>query len=80
MVSRKLLFARIYEKDVGEKIAAEQRPIREPDNFRSNKIEYKKVNANGNLVLNSIKGRLVDMEITIQPKDHLICGQIRPER
>lgn len=46
-----------------------QRPIRELDNFRCNKTEYKNIDVNGNLTLDGINGRIVDMEITLRPKD-----------
>lgn len=46
-----------------------QRPIRELDNFRSSKSEYRNIEINGDLELNGIKGRLVDLELTIRPKN-----------
>lgn len=46
-----------------------QRPIRELDNFRSGKSEYRNIEINDDLELNGIKGRLVDMELTIRPKN-----------
>lgn len=44
-----------------------QRPIRELEQHRSGKVEYKNVELQGNLVLNGIRGRMVDMEMTIRP-------------
>ena len=46
-----------------------QRPIRELDAHRSNKVEYKNVTVDGLMTLPGIEGRIVDMEITIRPKD-----------
>ena len=48
-----------------------QRPIRELDDFRSNKVEYKNVEVNGSLQLDGIYGRVIDMELTIRPKDYI---------
>lgn len=46
-----------------------QRPVRELEQYRSNKVAYKNVQLDGNVALEGIKGRVVDMEITIRPKD-----------
>ena len=46
-----------------------QRPIRELLQHRSNKVEYKNVLLDGQMTLEGIEGRTVDMEITIRPKD-----------
>lgn len=46
-----------------------QQPIRELEQHRSNKVEYKNVTVEGNMTLEGIEGRTVDMEITIRPKD-----------
>ena len=46
-----------------------QRPIRELEQHRSGKVEYKNVELQGDLVLNGIRGRTVDMELTIRPGD-----------
>lgn len=46
-----------------------QRPIRELEQHRSGKVEYKNVELQGNLVLNGIRGRMVDVEMTIRPGD-----------
>ena len=46
-----------------------QKPIRELDQHRSNKVEYKNVTVDGNVTLPGIEGRVVDLEITIRPKD-----------
>ncbi len=46
-----------------------QRPIRELDNYRRNRTEYRNVDINGDLTLGGIKGRVVDMEISLRPKD-----------
>lgn len=45
-----------------------QKPVRELEQYRSNQISYKNVTVDGNLTLNGIEGRTVDMEITIRPK------------
>ncbi|MFV0343363.1 MAG: glycoside hydrolase family 32 protein [Anaerocolumna sp.] len=46
-----------------------QQPIRELEQFRSNKIEYRKIEMSDELVLNHIEGRTIDMEITVRSKD-----------
>jgi beta-fructofuranosidase len=46
-----------------------QRPVRELERYRSNKTVYKNVLVDGTLALDGIRGRTVDMEITIRPKD-----------
>jgi beta-fructofuranosidase len=46
-----------------------QRPVRELEQYRSNKVEYKNVLLDGVTTLDGIQGRTVDMEITIRPKD-----------
>lgn len=46
-----------------------QTPIRELDRLRTNKTEYKSVEVNGDLILEGIKGRVVDMELSVRPKD-----------
>ena len=46
-----------------------QRPVRELEQYRSNKVEYKNVLLDGSMTLEGIRGRTVDMEITIRPKD-----------
>jgi beta-fructofuranosidase len=46
-----------------------QQPIRELEQYRSNKVEYKNITVDGTLALEGIEGRTIDMEITIRPKD-----------
>lgn len=46
-----------------------QRPIRELERHRSGKVEYKNVELQGDLALSGIRGRTVDMELTIRPED-----------
>lgn len=46
-----------------------QQPIRELELYRSNKVEYKHVLLQGELSLNGIEGRTVDMEISIRAVD-----------
>ena len=46
-----------------------QQPIRELDQYRSNRVEYKQVTVDGKLALEGIEGRCVDMHITIRPKE-----------
>ena len=46
-----------------------QQPIRELERYRSNKVEYTNVALEGQMILDGIEGRMVDMEITIRPKD-----------
>lgn len=46
-----------------------QKPIRELDKLRCNKVEYKSVEVNGDLTLEGIKGRVADIELSIRPKD-----------
>jgi len=45
------------------------RPVRELEQYRFNKVTYQNVQLDGNVALEGIKGRVVDMEITIRPKD-----------
>ncbi len=44
-----------------------QWPIRELDEMRQNKVEYKDVLVEGNISLEGVSGRRVDMEIEIEP-------------
>ena len=46
-----------------------QQPIRELEQYRSNRVEYQNVLLEGQITLAGIEGRTVDMEITIRPKD-----------
>ncbi len=46
-----------------------QKPIREFDELRCNRVEYKDVFVNGLVRLDGIEGRLVDMELRIRPAD-----------
>ncbi len=46
-----------------------QRPIRELDAMRRDKVEYRDVTVSGVVKLNGIKGRKVDMELTVRPGD-----------
>jgi len=46
-----------------------QQPIRELDQHRCNRVEYQKVTIQGDVTLEGIEGRTVDMELTIRPKD-----------
>ena len=46
-----------------------QIPIRELDEMRRNKVEYKSVTVAENVWLDGIKGRRIDMEVTIRPGD-----------
>ena len=46
-----------------------QTPVRELENMRSNKVEYQNVSLSGNISLDGIKGRKVDMEIALSPED-----------
>ncbi|MDE6419465.1 MAG: glycoside hydrolase family 32 protein [Lachnospiraceae bacterium] len=46
-----------------------QKPVRELDELRCNKVEYKDVFVNGLVRLDGIEGRLVDMELLIRPAD-----------
>lgn len=46
-----------------------QSPIRELEKYRSNCVSYKNVPVSGEVKLDGIEGRVVDMEITIRPKD-----------
>lgn len=46
-----------------------QTPIRELENMRSNKVDYQDVSLSGNISLDGIKGRKVDMELTLSPED-----------
>ena len=46
-----------------------QRPVRELDTMRQNKVEYKNVTVSGVTKLDGIKGRKIDMELTIHRKE-----------
>jgi beta-fructofuranosidase len=46
-----------------------QQPIRELNQYRSNKIEFTNVNVSGYIKLENIEGRLIDMEMTIRPNE-----------
>lgn len=46
-----------------------QRPIRELDGKRCNKIEYKNIQLSDTLILDGIRGRIVDLELEIRPGD-----------
>lgn len=46
-----------------------QRPIRELDKLRCNMAEYKDVSFSGEITLEGVKGRRVDMELSIKPED-----------
>ena len=46
-----------------------QKPIRELEQHRSGAVAYENVTVEGNVTLEGIAGRTVDMEITIRPKD-----------
>lgn len=46
-----------------------QKPIRELDEMRRNQVEYKDVTISGTVRLDGIKGRRVDMELTVRPAD-----------
>ncbi len=44
-----------------------QRPVRELDSLRQNRVEYRDVTISGVVRLNGIRGRRIDMEIVIRP-------------
>lgn len=44
-----------------------QRPIRELEAYRSNKVEYRGVCLEGERTLDGVEGRVVDLELTIRP-------------
>ena len=46
-----------------------QKPIRELEALRSNKVEHQDVTFSGNITLDGVKGRRVDMELEIRPGD-----------
>ncbi len=46
-----------------------QRPIKELDSMRSNKVVYKDVSFSGDMTLEGVKGRRVDIELSISPED-----------
>ncbi len=46
-----------------------QKPVRELEQYWDNKIEYHEIIVNGVLSLEGIKGRILDMELNIKPKD-----------
>ncbi len=54
-----------------------QQPVREIETIRKNKIEYTDLRINGKTELEGIKGRTVDLTITIKPNDTLRKFEIR---
>lgn len=46
-----------------------QRPVRELDKMRHNKVEYQNVSVSGTIQLDKIKGRRIDMELLLYPKE-----------
>ena len=46
-----------------------QKPIRELEALRSSKVEHQDVTFSGNITLDGVKGRRVDMELEIRPGD-----------
>jgi beta-fructofuranosidase len=46
-----------------------QRPIREIEDLRTDKVEYKNLTLKDTVVLDGIKGRRADIELTIRPED-----------
>ena len=46
-----------------------QKPIRELEALRSSKVEHQDVTFSGNITLDGVKGRRVDMELEIRPDD-----------
>jgi len=46
-----------------------QQPVRELEQYRTNKVEYRHVFVEGELFLKGIEGRTADLEITIRPAD-----------
>lgn len=46
-----------------------QKPVRELEELRQNKVAYREVLVNGLISLDGIKGRLTDMELQIRPAD-----------
>lgn len=46
-----------------------QRPVKELENMRHNKVEYHDVSVTGIICLDGVKGRRIDMEMIICPED-----------
>ncbi len=46
-----------------------QRPIKELENMRHNKVEYHDISVSGTVRLEGVKGRRIDMELTLRPED-----------
>lgn len=46
-----------------------QKPIRELDSMRSNKAEYKDISFSGEITLEGVRGRRVDMELSVSPEE-----------
>lgn len=46
-----------------------QSPVRELEKMRCNKTEYKNITVAGTVQLEGIKGRMLDMELTVRPQD-----------
>lgn len=46
-----------------------QKPLRELEDMRCNKVEYHDVTVSGTIRLDGIKGRKIDMELTLRPGD-----------
>lgn len=46
-----------------------QKPVREIENLRTDKVEYKNVTFENDLKLDGVSGRCVDLELTLRPGD-----------
>ncbi len=46
-----------------------QRPVRELEDLRKNKVAYEDLSFSGTISLDEVKGRMVDMEVTIRPEE-----------
>lgn len=46
-----------------------QRPVRELEQMRCNKVVHKNINFSGTISLDGIKGRRIDLELTLRPGD-----------
>ncbi len=50
-----------------------QKPVRELENLRCGKLKYEDVSFSGEIELDGISGRRVDMELSVRPEDGMEC-------
>jgi beta-fructofuranosidase len=46
-----------------------QQPVRELEQMRKNEVKYENIQVSGEIILEGIRGRLVDLELSVRPAD-----------